>query len=585
MGRDCAYSLWELEGSYTGYRVTFYEENDSAAHIVKEAQTLKEVMAAATEHLNKKMKEAERVGGSRIIDCLRRHQLPISMNLQGYWLDRNATNEGYLLEKLQETGGLMIGSLMSVLRKQQKVRQLEAEIRKDKGKPVLEVEPKVPQVGDERVAAGPGDRAQILVFDGEGWVAKPIPEELPEDLPEVMGVDWASLISTGSVGKTCTQIKGIVHHLKEKAKTAKVGDRYVVAYAMPTHGGLVANHKSWTFLWDGEQWAEEQYLTPNQVYRIQARANALRAGQPDPASVEYAKANQAWQFIDHPKVDQEFLKEVQKEFERIDAAAQGEFRRGIGIHGDGNTPQGYTNIDFKPYGEEETRNRMEEFIRNQPPGPTPGTITPRRIITGNPRPNSQAKEMWEAFNQTAETIAQQQKGPEPIMPRTNPTPDASENEMRVHPPEAVVREISPAEQSILDKYKHEIDAGHKQHEIAQLEAIAKQAEMELAQNRKELKKIRLSQRKKATLVQNVSLSAVATLILYLVMSKVFGRPIPDLRLQAPTKLRKGRKRRRPTPDDFEQEVDSRVHALPAPKSPPFEEKVTAPRSRVRTRSK
>lgn len=157
-----------------------------------------------------------------------------------------------------------------------------------------------------------------------------------------------------------------------------------------------------------------------------------------------------------------------------------------------------------------------------------------------------------------------------------------EKEMRVHPPEANVREVTPAEQSILDKYAHELAEGQKRAEILQLEAINKAAEAELAQHKKELKKIKMSQRKKATLVQNVSLSAVATLILYLVMSKVFGRPIPDLRLQAPNKLRKGRKKRRPREDG---RTDSGALALPAPSSPPYEEKVSTPRSRVRTRAK
>jgi len=191
---------------------------------------------------------------------------------------------------------------------------------------------------------------------------------------------------------------------------------------------------------------------------------------------------------------------------------------------------------------------------------------------------SPAAQMWKDFIYWAEEILEQQKGPEP-MSIPNPAP---ENEIHVNDANARFREVTPAEQSILDKYAHELAEGQKRAEILQLEAINKAAEAELAQHKKELKKIKMSQRKKATLVQNVSLSAVATLILYLVMSKVFGRPIPDLRLQAPNKLRKGRKKRRPREDG---RTDSGALALPAPSSPPYEEKVSAPRSRVRTRAK
>lgn len=505
---DCAYALWELDGGQ-GYRVVYYEEGKEPVPLGSSV-TKKNPIDSAKTHLRDKIVEAERAGAVRVIDCLRRHQLPLESGLEGkVWIDRYDVDNNLDVGLARTLGaledknnGLKIPCLMKVLQRRRNDLQLaeQAKIEQDnKGKSVLEVEPlrnnPVITAGTTVTEAG-----KTLVFNGEKWVSvdpKPLPAEPPMCL-------WEDLVSTNHYGKTHEQCRGILHHLKEKAKEAKIGDQYVVAFQKPG-SVLTADYIQWMFVWDGERWAEQALLSPNEL---------------------------------NPELKP---------------------RTGIGIHGDG-----------KP------DNIVVDYLDTFEP---PRVRSHRERLVSEARENlSPSTQMWKDLNKRAEEILEQQKGPEP-MSIPNPTP---ENEIHANDANARFREVTPAEQSILDKYAHELAEGQKRAEILQLEAINKAAEAELAQHKKELKKIKMSQRKKATLVQNVSLSAVATLILYLVMSKVFGRPIPDLRLQAPNKLRKGRKKRRPREDG---RTDSGALALPAPSSPPYEEKVSAPRSRVRTRAK
>lgn len=91
-----------------------------------------------------------------------------------------------------------------------------------------------------------------------------------------------------------------------------------------------------------------------------------------------------------------------------------------------------------------------------------------------------------------------------------------------------------------------------------------------------LSKIRKGQKKKAAIVQTMSLYAIATLMVYLIISRVFGRPVPALKLNAPNKLKKKRRRR----DHQEESPVREAIALPAAKG---EEIPT--RTRRRTKSK
>jgi len=148
------------------------------------------------------------------------------------------------------------------------------------------------------------------------------------------------------------------------------------------------------------------------------------------------------------------------------------------------------------------------------------------------------------------------------------------------------RPLTKAEMSILDKHKAEIAEAEEMVVVrAMEEALAhqrKEAEMhakELAEAKGRLTQIRKGQKKKAAIVQNMGISAIATLMVYLIIAKIFGRPVPDLKLNAPNRLRKGKKKRRPKPEE-----EAKVFALPAESNPPTEELLNQARRRTRTRA-
>lgn len=152
-----------------------------------------------------------------------------------------------------------------------------------------------------------------------------------------------------------------------------------------------------------------------------------------------------------------------------------------------------------------------------------------------------------------------------------------------HPPLFQGRPLTKAEASLLDKYKAEIEEAEELQVVKAMEEALnnqrKEAEMqakELQEAKGRLSKIRKGQKKKAAIVQTMSLSAMATLMVYLIISRVFGRPVPALKLNAPNKLKKKRRRR----DHQEEGPVREAIALPPAKG---EEIPT--RSRRRTKSK
>jgi len=129
-------------------------------------------------------------------------------------------------------------------------------------------------------------------------------------------------------------------------------------------------------------------------------------------------------------------------------------------------------------------------------------------------------------------------------------------------------EIEEAEARLLDKYKAEIEETEALQVVKAMEEALnhqrKEAEVqakELMAAKGRLSKIRKGQKKKAAIVQTMSLSAIATLMVYLIISRVFGRPVPALKLNAPNKLKKKRRRR----DHQEESPVREAIALPAAK--------------------
>lgn len=144
--------------------------------------------------------------------------------------------------------------------------------------------------------------------------------------------------------------------------------------------------------------------------------------------------------------------------------------------------------------------------------------------------------------------------------------------------EGNARQLTEDERSILDKHKDELKDKELDRALKELETLRKDAEMRAMEVRKERRALKTSKRKKATLVQNMSITAIFTLMTYLIMSRVLGRPIPNMQINAPVKrLRKGKRRRR------EQEAGERGPlALPAPQEEPVQ--TTSRRTRTKTRS-
>jgi len=133
-----------------------------------------------------------------------------------------------------------------------------------------------------------------------------------------------------------------------------------------------------------------------------------------------------------------------------------------------------------------------------------------------------------------------------------------------------------AERSILEKYKDEIKDMELQKVIANLEAIKQEQDKNLALARAESRKLKTTKKKRATMMQTMSLSAVFTLLTYIILARVFGRPVPNLELTQPKRrLRKGRRRERAE----EQASSGPIAALAPPLGDPI------PEARVRNRQR
>lgn len=136
--------------------------------------------------------------------------------------------------------------------------------------------------------------------------------------------------------------------------------------------------------------------------------------------------------------------------------------------------------------------------------------------------------------------------------------------------------LTESQRTILDKYQDEAKAIDLEKAIKDMEMLKAEHDKALAQAKVESRKLKTTKKKRATMMQTMSLSAVFTLLTYLVLARVFGRPVPNLQLTQPKRrLRKGKRRHR------EEEVSEPIAAL----LPPRAEEVPSQGSRTRNRSK
>lgn len=135
--------------------------------------------------------------------------------------------------------------------------------------------------------------------------------------------------------------------------------------------------------------------------------------------------------------------------------------------------------------------------------------------------------------------------------------------------------LSPGEKTILEKYKDEAAASEMEAGIKELQRVQQDLQAELRKRDQELRQVKRSRRKSAGMVQTFSLSAIATILVYLIVSKIFHRPIPTMELVDPSRMVRGKRKRRRRAEDGGPSASS---ALP-PGPPPFET------SKTRTRSK
>lgn len=136
--------------------------------------------------------------------------------------------------------------------------------------------------------------------------------------------------------------------------------------------------------------------------------------------------------------------------------------------------------------------------------------------------------------------------------------------------------LTESQRTILDKYQDEAKAIDLEKAIKDMEMLKAEHDKALAQAKVESRKLKTTKKKRATMMQTMSLSAVFTLLTYLVLARVFGRPVPNLQLTQPKRrLRKGKRRHR------EEEVSEPIAAL----LPPRAEEVPPQGSKTRNRSK
>lgn len=107
--------------------------------------------------------------------------------------------------------------------------------------------------------------------------------------------------------------------------------------------------------------------------------------------------------------------------------------------------------------------------------------------------------------------------------------------------------LSSEEMSILDKFKDEIAASQVEASVKLIQAEKVAVEQALKDSQLQLKKLRKGKANKTVLIQTMSVSAIATLIMYFILARVFHRPLPNLKLGSPAEGEpRRRKRRRPS---------------------------------------
>lgn len=159
----------------------------------------------------------------------------------------------------------------------------------------------------------------------------------------------------------------------------------------------------------------------------------------------------------------------------------------------------------------------------------------------------------------AEELTKMWEGTPPILPRARGRVTATEWEanrkastMKEETPniKSSIREdyikhfLTPAERTILDKFKDEIAATEVEDNVKLIKAEKVAMEQALKDSQLQLKRLRKGKANKTVLIQTMSVSAIATLIMYLILSRVFHRPVPSLQLESPTPRLKRRRKRR-----------------------------------------
>lgn len=144
--------------------------------------------------------------------------------------------------------------------------------------------------------------------------------------------------------------------------------------------------------------------------------------------------------------------------------------------------------------------------------------------------------------------------------------------------------LSAEEMSILDKFKDEIAASQVEASVKLIQAEKVAVEQALKDSQLQLKKLRKGKANKTVLIQTMSVSAIATLIMYFILARVFHRPFPNLKLGSPAEERPRRRKRR-RPSTYEGASTNVPIALPPGREVFTEPLLEAQPVRRKTRSK